>query len=623
MKKLKILHVLSQVELTGAEVYALTLAEHQLAAGHDVTIVSDELHMSTQARYVPCRIHQRTMWARVRNILFLARFVREQGVDVVHAHSRAASWVTKFALKFTRIPLISTVHGRQHWHGRWRKNDVYGEQIVAVCENIRTHLINEFRIRPGKIVTVANAVEWKGERAGGDQTLFDISILGRTSGPKGEKTSQILEKVLPSLLERYEFVRVGIAGGPKEKLASAAREVLTDLERRYPRRIEFAEKREDFWRFLLRSDLVIGSGRIAVESLGREIPTFAQGEAIAHGIVNRFNLGKVLASNFGDVHPERDRELPLIPEKVLQELHHWIPTAMAEKQEKGRVDFDPEVTSAIREHFSTAPILRRIEQIYRLNIFRKRVGRRIPALMYHKIPTNPLASKHKIFVTRDVFARQMHSLKRRGFEALDFGDLRAYMNGERELSEFPRKPILITFDDGYRDNLENAFPLLKKLGFRSTVFVLANEKLRQNQWDLDVDPTEPASPLMTSEELKECLKLGVSIGSHGCTHRVLGEMADSEALEEMKASKLQLEKGLQTDVCAFAYPYGKFGPEHEQQVFQAGYEYAVSTDSGGSRLEDNPYAIFRANVFPTDTGFAFFKKTLPFYRRYFYWKRGR
>lgn len=622
MKKLKVLHVLSQVELTGAEVYALTLAEHQIAAGHEVFVVSDKLHTPTRAQYIPYRIHQRTMWARLRNIWFLAKFVRGRHIDVVHAHSRAASWVANFALKLSRVPLVSTVHGRQHWHGRWRKNDVYGEQMIAVCENIRSHLIHDFRISPQKVVTVANPVEWKGERTPGASDQLFISVLGRTSGPKGEKTSLILEKVIPSLLQKYPFVRVGIAGGPLEKLAPSARRVLTDLLGKYPSQIEFASERSDFWRFLLRADLVIGSGRIAIESLGREIPTFAQGEAVSHGLVNQFNLAKALASNFGDVHAERDREVPLIPEKVLQELNHWIAPAFEEKKAKGAVPFDHAVAVAVRDHFATAPVLRRVEQIYRLNILRKKLGARIPVLMYHKIPEAPLASKHKIFVTRAVFEWQMRWLKRRGFETVGFADLKAFLSGMKPLSAFPKKPVMITFDDGYRDNLENAFPLLKELGFKSTVFVLANSKITQNQWDLDMDPTEPASPLMNVDELKRSLELGVSIGSHGCSHRFLTDLSEAESLDEMKASKLKLESELNTPILAFAYPYGKFSREHEQQAFQAGYEFAVSTDSGGMRLEDNPYAIFRVNVFPHDTGWAFFKKTHKYYRLYFRWKRG-
>ena len=90
---MRILHLLSQIEITGAEVYAVQLAEQQLVDEHQVWIMSDTLQSKTDATYVPVSLHVRTASQRWRNIKIARAFIKEHNIDVVHAHSRAAIWV--------------------------------------------------------------------------------------------------------------------------------------------------------------------------------------------------------------------------------------------------------------------------------------------------------------------------------------------------------------------------------------------------------------------------------------------------------------------------------------------------------------------------------------------------
>jgi peptidoglycan/xylan/chitin deacetylase (PgdA/CDA1 family)/glycosyltransferase involved in cell wall biosynthesis len=620
--KLKILHIMSQMELTGAEVYALALADHQHASGHDVVVMADELHIPTKARFESCPIYDRSYPARLRNMARLRKFVLENGIDVVHAHSRAASWVASYALKLTKVPLISTVHGRQHWHGRLKKNDVYGDKVIAVCENIRSHLVHEFGLRNGKVVTLGNPIEWEQQLTPTLNDKLYVTVLGRTTGPKGERASRILEDVVPILLREFPYLHVLFSGGPFAKLPQRSQDAYHELSQLHGDRIKFLTSNEEFWKCLLSSDIVVASGRIAAESLGRGLPTFAVGEAIVHGMIDESNLDEAIRSNFGDVQAQRLDEYPFDTYEIAGELSRCIRASFKKKQSGDFLRVAEPIVSRVRRHYDAPKIFHHVERIYRLNIFKSHIARPIPVLMYHKVPDRPLETKHKIFVTKATFRRQMQTLKKRGFTTLDFHDLKNFLDQSRSLASFPKKPILLTFDDGYKDNLENAAPILKEFGFKGTVFVLSDRSMAHNEWDTSTDPTEPRHELMNREQIQQCSTLGLSVGSHGRSHRDLTTLSREESWDEIRLSKLELENQLQAKIVAFAYPYGKYDSLREQQTFEAGYDFAVATDSGALRLEENPYAIFRVNIFPHDLGLRFLKKISSFYRQYYFLKRG-
>ncbi|RZK45902.1 MAG: hypothetical protein EOO59_20185, partial [Hymenobacter sp.] len=108
---MRILHVLSANFFAGSVAYAVALAEAHRQTGHQVWLVSDAAALPTVAAQVQLPISQRKYGQRLRNIQALRQLVREQRIDVVHAHSRAASWVSYFAVKGLKVPLVSTVHG--------------------------------------------------------------------------------------------------------------------------------------------------------------------------------------------------------------------------------------------------------------------------------------------------------------------------------------------------------------------------------------------------------------------------------------------------------------------------------------------------------------------------------
>ena len=143
---MKILHLLSQTHLTGAEVYAVDLCKYQMKEGHECFIISDTLSVKSGAKYIPMSIHNRKYINRIRNILALIKFCKTQRIDLIHAHSRAGSWLVNIVRFFVNIAYVSTIHGRQSVHFSSKRKNVYGQRIIAVCEHLKDHISDELNI---------------------------------------------------------------------------------------------------------------------------------------------------------------------------------------------------------------------------------------------------------------------------------------------------------------------------------------------------------------------------------------------------------------------------------------------------------------------------------------------
>jgi len=232
----------------------------------------------------------------------------------------------------------------------------------------------------------------------------------------------------------------------------------------------------------------------------------------------------------------------------------------------------------------------------------------LPILCYHRVvPEAPADSKINIHVTCETLDRHLSQLRRRGMVPITFADL----TSDAPLSG---RPVILTFDDGYRDNHQYLLPLLEKHDARAVIFALGDRALETNEWDSGCGETPV--PLMSDAEIRECHASGrIEIGSHGLTHRSLLGMSAGDLEHELVASKSELEDLIGAPVTAFAYPYGYWGKRERDAVERAGYLYGITTDAG-TPLSRDRYSAGRRIVFPDTGRFGFFKKTSRWYPRY-------
>ena len=628
---MRILHVLSAEFFAGSVAYAVQLAEAHRAQGHQVWLLSDSDQLPTAATQLKVPIANRHYGQRLRNARSIRQLVRRERIDVVHCHSRAASWVSYLALRGLKVPFVSTVHGRQHLHTSTSLVDVYGDKVIAICDNLRAHLIAEVKMAAAKIVAIPNGVAFGAAPGGGLATAPAddhssplippppmnepprLAFIGRFNGGKGERAAALLAQVFPVLLREFPALRVALIGGELEQLPEAGKTWLAALQAEFGARLEIVGFTGEVASWLARTTLVVGAGRVAIEALGAGRPVLALGEASYEGLVSEATFAAAAASNFGDISA-RQGGTTVDFGALLADARAYLqapqPVAAALRQQ-------------VRAHYGLANVAARVLETYQAARMQKAGIGYIPVLMYHKIPDAPLATKHQIYVTKEDFAGHLAYFKKRKLTPITFAEYLQYASGALPLTAFPARPIILTFDDGYLDNYTNLLPLMQQYGYRGVLYLLGDFDVRYNRWDLATDPTEPRADIMNPEQKRAFVAAGWEIGAHTMSHPRLPSLPPSEAAAEIAQSKAALETAFQTEIVTFAYPFGDISESVKSAVRAAGFALGIATDTGGLTIEDDRMQVFRVNMFPTESASSLFKKTSPWYRRYYRWKRGK
>lgn len=205
---------------------------------------------------------------------------------------------------------------------------------------------------------------------------------------------------------------------------------------------------------------------------------------------------------------------------------------------------------------------------------------RIPILMYHyveyvKDPKDTI--RQSLDINPATFDLEVKTLKDAGFTFLTNAELSDILDAKAPI---PPKPVLLTFDDGYRDFYTDAFPILKKYHAKATAYIITGFLGEPNN--------------LTWDQLKEISKSGlVEIGDHTINHPSLAKKPYKFVEEELEQSKQTLENGLGIKVVSFAYPYGSFDLQAIAVVKAAGFKTAVSTIPGDELTQQNRFFLPR------------------------------
>ena len=195
--------------------------------------------------------------------------------------------------------------------------------------------------------------------------------------------------------------------------------------------------------------------------------------------------------------------------------------------------------------------------------FRKRV----PILMYHRIAD---VSGDRNALPPNKFEAQLAFLARNGYHSITLSDLDAALTTQKPL---PPKPVVLTFDDGYKDNLTTALPLLQKYKMVATVFPIACWVGKENKWE---NFNKQLTTTMNWDELHSWLAAGMEIGAHTANHPFLSHCDRQELATELQVSKNMLTEKLGIKIDYLCYPYGDFDAETKIAAKQAGYRMALA-----------------------------------------------
>ena len=208
----------------------------------------------------------------------------------------------------------------------------------------------------------------------------------------------------------------------------------------------------------------------------------------------------------------------------------------------------------------------------------------IPVLNYHQVEPkdgNPLT------LWPEQFEAQMEYLAAEGYTTITIDEM---MDALENGSSLPEKSVIITFDDGYADNYEYAYPILKKYGFKATIFLI-------------YDFTNTYPNYLTWDQVAEMKDSGlIHFESHTMTHANLAELTSVDELRhEIADSHDLLSEKIGYDMHYIAYPGGRVNEEIERITSAAGYRggftvhYGLSTPAEG-RYQMDRIPIFGANM---------------------------
>jgi peptidoglycan/xylan/chitin deacetylase (PgdA/CDA1 family) len=215
----------------------------------------------------------------------------------------------------------------------------------------------------------------------------------------------------------------------------------------------------------------------------------------------------------------------------------------------------------------------------------------VPVLLYHSVSDQPTGQFGPYTVSRHQLASHLDQVTGLGFSTLTVGQLLA-----RRAAGLPLLPrtAVITFDDGFADFADNAWPELTQRGLAATLYVTAGTIGARSDWLAPLGAGELA--MLDRSQLLALAADGCEIGAHSMSHPQLDCLTRPAAAAEILQSKDVLEQALGHSVDTFAYPHGYHDTVVKELVAAAGYTSAAAVRNALSPADDDPFALARVTV---------------------------
>lgn len=225
---------------------------------------------------------------------------------------------------------------------------------------------------------------------------------------------------------------------------------------------------------------------------------------------------------------------------------------------------------------------------------RRAFSQRLPILTYHHVGPSKADVHPLLTVSPDDFAEQIDWLARHGYSPIRTSDWTRWLAEKRPL---PRKPVLITFDDGYADLAQYALPTLSHYGSTAVVYIVTRLIGKTNEWDRRLG--WGALRLMTAQQIREWAAKGFEFGSHTRDHPDLRSLSERELEDQVFGSAADLQRIVGTTPMSFAYPFGHFNRAVRDCVARA-YQTSVTVVERRCADQDDPWLMPRIWIRPTE-----------------------
>ena len=299
-KKLKILLLTDRLSLGGAETHIISLYRSLTDLGHSLTVVSCGGELSENIKHVSIDLSAHSPIKLIRGYFALCSLVSKEKFDLIHAHARLPALVASFVAKKFKIPLVTTVHARFKSDWLRRKLSNWGFRSIAVSEDLRIYLSQNYSICSENISVIENGIDFKYYQKaepcvslGLHPRLLFLSRLDTDCS----LCAELLCELAPRLAERYGDIQI-IIGGGGERLDDIKARASSINARIGKNTVLAVGEVTDVPNFLRSGDAFVGVSRAALEALAVSVPVVIAGNEGFLGRLTMKNFSYALAANF-------------------------------------------------------------------------------------------------------------------------------------------------------------------------------------------------------------------------------------------------------------------------------------------------------------------------------------
>jgi peptidoglycan/xylan/chitin deacetylase (PgdA/CDA1 family) len=213
---------------------------------------------------------------------------------------------------------------------------------------------------------------------------------------------------------------------------------------------------------------------------------------------------------------------------------------------------------------------------------------RVPIITYHSIDD----SGSVVSTSPAVFRRQIKYLSDAGYTSITLKNLISTLKSG---NDFPDKPVVLTFDDGFKNFHSHAFPALSEHNLSATVFLVTDFCGKYNDWNGN-PPELPRSELLSWPEIKMLSDSGIEFGSHTRTHPDLTQLSREQAEAEIVSSKAAIEDAVGREAATFAYPFGRYNAP-VREIAAANFDACCSVALGKMTKKSDLSSLERIDAY--------------------------
>ncbi|MDI3480560.1 MAG: hypothetical protein PWQ97_215 [Tepidanaerobacteraceae bacterium] len=368
MERLTVLLALMALDAGGAETHAVSLAQQLKKRGIRVLIASHGGKLTAELEksgidHFTLPLHSKTPASLIYSAMGLSGIVKKYGVDIIHAHARIPAWVSQWVTYYTGCPYITTSHGIYSTNWGMGFLTTWGRRVIAVSEDVKAHLVKNFKVDAGKISIIPNGIDMEKFNPSVDSAAvakdlgigpedYIIVYVSRLMGARGEIALRLIE-ALPEIQKDFSSVKLIVVGDGDRY------EVISSMAEKYNssaggKKVVLTGARLDTPCLMNLADVAVGVGRVALEAMAMEKPVIIAGEAGFSGILTPENFEGAMKHNFSGRGSERKTEASLLAKSIKQLLSND-----EECRRLGKFG-----RQAVRKYFSIEVMTDKIMEVY-------------------------------------------------------------------------------------------------------------------------------------------------------------------------------------------------------------------------------------------------------------------